>query len=248
GFRSTLWDRNLNLPTEFDEFGRGINLDPGNRPDPTIGRANALGSFGRARFQAAVFSVRKAFSRNFQFFANYTLSENDGNASTERSTEAAFGPSDPFNLDADYGPNELDVRHAFKSGFLFDLPYGMSVSSTIISDSGIAYPVYNADDVNGDTVTNSGFHPDRPVVNGQLLERFPFHQPSNFVWDLRYTLGFAVSDEARARFLVEVFNLLNNDNTFADTDQGAIFGSENFRENNRTLGPLLVQVGFRFDF
>jgi hypothetical protein len=38
GFRSTLWDRNLTPPTAFDEFGRGINILAGGRPDARLRR------------------------------------------------------------------------------------------------------------------------------------------------------------------------------------------------------------------
>ena len=52
GFRATVWDRNLAVPTRFDQFGRGIDILAAGRPDPTIAQANALASFGHGRYQA----------------------------------------------------------------------------------------------------------------------------------------------------------------------------------------------------
>ena len=48
--------------------------------------------------------------------------------------------------------------------------------------------------------------------------------------------------------MLEIFNLLNSGNTYADPRTQAILGSPNFRVNNRTLGPRLAQLGVRFDF
>ena len=97
-------------------------------------------------------------------------------------------------------------------------------------------------------MTNGGLQPDRPVVDGRLLPRFPFHQPGYFTWDFRAAKGSASGGwDARSSF-VEIFNLLANDNTYADPRTQAILGSPNFRVNNQTLGPRLAQLGVRLDF
>jgi hypothetical protein len=249
GFRSTMWDRNLPVPQEFDEFGRGIRILPSGapRPDSTIAQANALTSLGRGRYHALLLTVRKQFSNRWQFYTNYTLAKSSGNGSTERDTEALMGPSDPFNPDADYGINELDQRHQLKSYLVVTIPHDVTLSSTWSAGSGLAFPAYGSTDLNGDRVTNSGLHPDRPVVNGRLLPRFPYHQPDYFTWDFRVAKGVDVA-RGRAQLVAEVFNLLNTGNRFADPRTQAIVGSANFRVNNQTLGPRLAQLGLRFDF
>jgi hypothetical protein len=248
GFRSTFWDRNLSPPTAFDEFGRGLNVLAAGRPDTTIGQANAMGSFGRGRYQAMILGVRKSLSQSWQFDASYTLSRSKGNASTERDTEALMGPSDPFNLDLDYGINELDQRHTFKAYLHAALPARVTFGSIWTAGSGLAFPVYSPVDINGDGVTNGGLNPDRPVVDARLLPRFPFHQPSWFMSDFRAAKGFGLPGGASYQVVVEVFNLLGTKNTFSDPRTNAIFGQPNFRERNRTLGPRIVQLGMRVDF
>jgi hypothetical protein len=248
GFRSTSWDRNLAPPTRFDEFGRGVDILAAGRPDPTIAQANALTSFGRGRYRALMVSLTKPMSNRWQFYGSYTLARSTGNGSTERDTEALFGPSDPFNLGADEGINELDERHEVKSYLVLALPRDITLASTWSAGSGLAFPVYSATDLNGDGVTNDGLHPDRPAVDGQLLPRFPSHQPAWFMWDFRAAKAVALAARARMQFMFEVFNLLNSDNTYADPRTQAILGSPNFRERNRTLGPRLAQLGIRFDF
>ena len=247
GFRSTLWDRNLNPPTAFDRFGRGIDLLAGGRPDPTITQANALTSFGRGRYQALLVTLRKVLREGWELDVNYTLAKSVGNGSTERDTEALFGPSDPFDLDADYGINELDQRHQVKSYFTLTLPRDIGIAGSWSAGSGLAFPVYSAVDLNGDGMTNSGLHPDRPVIDGQPLPRFPYHQPPFFTADLRVTKGIGVGF-GRAQLAFELFNVFNNDNVYADPRTQAIAGSPNFRVGNRTRGPRLAQLGFRVDF
>ncbi len=130
GFRATTWDRNLAPPTRFDEFGRGVDILAAGRPDPTIAQANALASFGRGRYQALLVSLSKPMSNRWQFYGSYTLAKSMGNGSTERDTEAAFGPSDPFNPGADFGINELDERHQVKSYLVLALPRDITLAST----------------------------------------------------------------------------------------------------------------------
>ncbi|MBI3047972.1 MAG: TonB-dependent receptor [Acidobacteria bacterium] len=248
GFRSTLWDRNLRPPEAVDEFRRGVNILAAGRPDPAIGQANALASFGRGRYHAMIVDVRKTLSRGWALDANYTLSHSTGNASTERDTEALLGPSDPFDLERDYGINELDERHALKAWLHAALPAGIVLGSIWRAGSGLAFPVYSSADSNGDGVTNGGLHPDRPVVDGRLLPRFPFHQPSWFVWDVRAARGFALPGGAPWQMIVEVFNVLGSNNTFSDPRTNATWGQVNFRDRKRTLGPRIAQLGMRLEF
>jgi len=248
GFRSTIWDRNLRPPTSFDEFGRGLNVVAAGRPDTTIGQATAMGSFGRGRYHAMILDISKSLSQGWQLDANYTLSHSKGNGSTERDTEALMGPSDPFDPDLDYGINELDERHMFKAYLHAALPARVTFGSVWRAGSGLAFPVYSAVDINGDGVTNGGLNPDRPVVNGRLLPRFPFHQPSWFMWDVRAAKGFGLPGATSYQIIVEVFNVLGTKNTFSDPRTNAILGQPNFRERNRTLGPRILQLDIRVEF
>jgi hypothetical protein len=128
------------------------------------------------------------------------------------------------------------------------LPRDVTLASTWSAGSGLAFPVYSPTDLNGDGVTNDGLHPDRPVVNGQLLPRFPYHQPAWATWDFRAAKGATLATSVRLQVILDVFNLLNADNTYADPRTQAILGSPNFRVRNRTLGPRLAQLGIRLDF
>ncbi|MFN7918150.1 MAG: TonB-dependent receptor [Vicinamibacterales bacterium] len=248
GFRASAWDRNLAVPTQFDQFGRGVALLAPGRPDTTIAQANALASFGHGQYRALTISINRPLKNAVQFYVNYTLAKSLGNGSTERDTEAVFGPANPFDIEADYGINELDQRHQLKSYVVAQLPGDVTLASTWSAGSGLAFPVYSATDINGDGVVNDGLQPDRPVVDGQLLPRFPYHQPAWFTWDARAAKGLSLGARGRLQLFVEVFNVLNSGNTYADARTQAILGSPNFRVPNRTLGARLAQLGVRIDF
>jgi carboxypeptidase family protein len=248
GFRSTFWDRNLNPSATVDQFGRSLGLNTVVRPDTTITTANAMASLGHGRYHAMLLELTRPLANGWQAYASYTLASNKSNSSTERDTEASFGPSDPFNLDLDYGYNEMDVRHSFKAYALGTLPWDILVASTWTATSGLAFPAYSSADVNGDAVRNNGLNPDRPVVDGELLPRFPYHQPSTFTWDFRVSKAIKFKNSATYQLMLEVFNLLNNDNLFSDTRTNATFGTPTFRQLNRTLGPRIAQIGMRIDF
>jgi hypothetical protein len=68
------------------------------------------------------------------------------------------------------------------------------------------------------------------------------------MWDVRAAKAMSLTRRARVELTLEVFNLLNTGNTYADPRTQAILGSPNFGVHNRTLGPRLAQLGIRVDF
>jgi hypothetical protein len=274
GFSSTIWERNV-VVDHVDEFGRSI-LAPSPifgplREDPSIGSANSLASFGRGNFHQVSFNVTKRFSDNYQFFANYAWSQNRSSASSERDSETFFGPQDPFNVELDYGRNALDVPHQFKLAGVAQVAYGLTLSGSLIARSGVPYPAYIFEDINGDGVFNQGFSNDRPVVtqggSRSLLERYPARQPKFFQVDFRVAKDFALQNQHSIEVLAEFFNLFNNDNLFSNPnisafvpanltkipepgDPGATPGSTYRRLDQISPGstPFAVQLGVRYNF
>jgi hypothetical protein len=274
GFSTTQWERNV-VVDHVDEFGRSI-LRPSPvfgplREDSTIGSANALASLGRGNYHQLAFNVTRRFSGGYQLFANYAWSRNRDSASSERDSETFFGPQDPFNIELDYGRNGLDITHQFKLAGVAELPYGITLSSTAIARSGLPYPAYIIDDINGDGVSNQGFGSnDRPVVTrgGErfLLERYPASQPNFFQLDVRLAKEFALQGRQSLEVLAEFFNLFNNDNLFSNPNISA-FVNTNLTDipkpgdvgptgtRYRTLDqispgstPFAVQLGVRYNF
>jgi hypothetical protein len=225
GFSTTQWARNF-VKIGTDSFGRSILST--SLLDPTLGISTGdLGSFSHGNYHQLVVAVNKRYAHRYQFFANYTWSQNKSNASSERDTDTFFGPQDPFNLNLDYGINGLDITHQFKAGAVVDLPYGFNWSTSIIAHSGLAYPAYITADVNGDGVSNQGFGTnDRPVVqpgSGKpfLLPLYPGRQPNFFNWDMRLAKDFKLGERYSVRLTADVFNLTNASNLYSNPDHSA---------------------------
>lgn len=271
GFSSTQWERNI-VVDHVDEFGRSI-LVPSPifgplRGDATIGSANALASLGHGSYQQLVFNMTRRFADRYQLFFNYAWSRNRDNASSERDSETFFGPQDPFNLELDYGKNALDIPHQFKAAGLVEAPYGINISATVISRSGVPYPAYILDDINGDGVSNQGIGTnDRPVVGGtSLLERYPARQPNYFETSLRVSKQFAFGDRQNVELSAELFNLFNNDNLFSNPNIAGFVNTNlasvpqvgdigptgvPYRDLNQISPgstPFAVQLGLRYNF
>ena len=225
GFSTTQWARNF-VKIGTDPFGRSIL---GTSPlDPTLGGStDELASFSRGNYHQLVVAVNKRYARRYQFFANYTWSQNKSNASAERDTDTFFGPQDPFNLNLDYGIDGLDIAHQFKAGGVVDLPYGFNWSTSIIAHSGLAYPAYITTDVNGDFVSNQGFGTnDRPIIqlgSGKpfLLPLYPGRQPSFFNWDMRLAKDIRLRERYIVRLSADIFNLTNASNLYSNPDHSA---------------------------
>ena len=274
GFSSTQWERNV-VVDHVDEFGRSI-LRPSPifgplRQDQTIGSAQALGSFSRGNYHQIALNVTRRLANRYQLFANYSWSQNKDNASSERDSETFFGPQDPFDIELDYGRNGLDIPHQFKVAAVAEVPYGFILSGLVVARSGLPYPAYILDDINGDGVSNQGFGSnDRPVVTrgGErfLLERYPARQPSFFQVDFRVSRRFGLREKLNFEVLAELFNLFNNENLFSNPNNSAFVNTAltdiprpgdvgPTGARYRTLdqispgsSPFAVQLGVRFNF
>jgi len=230
GFSTTQWARNF-VSAGTDQFGRTLLAgSPGNATllDPTLGAGfGELGSFSHGNYHQLVVSVNKRYAQRYQFFANYTWSQNKSNASAERDTDTFFGPQDPFNLNLDYGTNGLDITHAFTAGAVVDLPWQFNFSTHMIAHSGLAYPAYITEDLNGDGVSNQGFGTnDRPTVqigSGKpfLLPLYPGRQPNFFNWDMRLAKDVKLGERYSVRLMVDLFNLTNASNLYSNPDHSA---------------------------
>jgi len=286
GFNSTPYDRTINpAGVTLDSFGRSVgpgstlafaiprlpqSINPVNG-QPVISGASATTSFGRARYHAFILQAKKTFSHNYQFGANYTLSKNEDNASAERDTDAFFGPSDPFNLELDYGTSQLDIKHQFTAYGYFLLPLKIEFSTFITARSGRAYPAYRgfcpgpgSGYQDGSQCSNFFISAIRPALtSGGLLPRFPFRNTNFAQWDVRLGREFPIYERLKLRFTAEAFNLTNRSNAFSNTTGFSINGiqcgglsSECFEvgggpkvlDGPSPRGPLAGQFGLKFIF
>jgi hypothetical protein len=182
---------------------------------------NETASFSYGNYESLVVNLTKRFSNHFQVFANYIWSQNKDNAASERDTDTYFGQQDPINLKIDYGRNGLDIRQQFKAAGVYELPWGFEVSSSVIAHTGVPFPLYISQDINGDAVSDLGHNNDRPTFTNasgktSLLGRYPFDQPGYFEWDGRLQKDFAVHERYHVVLSGDFFNLTNRGNLYSN--------------------------------
>src|SRR5271156_4584620 len=234
------WQRNY-IIGGTDPFGRSILQDTFNFAggaltsqsptplDPTLPTSNnETASFSHGNYESLVINLTKRFSNHFQVFANYIWSQNKDNAASERDTDTYFGQQDPINLNIDYGRNGLDITQQFKAAGVYELPWGFEVSSSVIAHSGVPFPLYIAQDLNGDEVSDLGHshNNDRPTLtlnNGKtvLLDRYPDNQPGFAEWDARLQKDFALGERYKVQLSGDFYNLTNRANLYSNPDTSA---------------------------
>jgi hypothetical protein len=96
-------------------------------------------AIGESNYDGFSASFNRRLARNFGITAAYTLSETRDNSTNELNT-SALNPRRPqaagnnfssqgLNIDNEWGPSPLDVRHRFVSSFSIDLPFFNNSSS-----------------------------------------------------------------------------------------------------------------------
>lgn len=205
-------DRNLFPPTiqpsGFPVFP--VNPQGGTlRPNPNIGIFSVNESTAHSSYDALLMSVRRRFAKRFQFEANYTFAKNRDDDSNERnfSRETTLNP---FNLKIEAGPSKQDIKHNFNVSGVVDLGWGFTLSGILIARSGFPY---TARIIDGEDFQNDGNDAnDRAIVNGKVVGRNTFRQPSFFNLDLRLLRAFKFGETKSLAFSAEVFNVTRSPN------------------------------------
>ncbi len=73
-----------------------------------------------SEYNAAEIKLNKRFSHGLQVLANYTY----GNCMTDQSSLSEGQYMDMFNRRLDWGRCNYDVRHGFRTGYVYDFPFG----------------------------------------------------------------------------------------------------------------------------
>ena len=117
-----------NFPTGFAGLpaGRVVNGIPVG-PDARFSTVTQIQSIAVSNYNGLVTSLRHAFNRGFQFQLNYTWSHaldeisNGGLLPFNFNTNVSpLNPFNPFNIRANYGNADYDVRHYFSANYVWD--------------------------------------------------------------------------------------------------------------------------------
>ena len=93
-----------------------------------LGRQFAVNAFitnqGYSQYDGLLVSLRKRFSKGFQFDANYTWSHAMDNQSSVANAVSEGLIYDAINTTAGRGNADFDIRHLFNANAIWDLPFG----------------------------------------------------------------------------------------------------------------------------
>ena len=224
----------------------------GGRPNAAFGQINKYTNEGRSEYKALVFSLNGTLGGGHIVTASATLADKK-NISDDFSPEFPTGyPSDPANIEAEYGRARSAERFRLVLSGVFRLPLGFTAAPIVEYGSGQPWTQRYGYDYNGDGKTG-----DRPAG----VERFGEDGPSFRQVSLRITKGFnlgAVSID----LIAEAFNLFNTANfdvTSVDNSRAfsgptlaaptrPVVSNPNYGAYRATLSPREIQLGARVSF
>ncbi len=149
----------------------------------TIGSRRPFAGFGNIPYRESSASstyhsmqarAEKRFSQGFTFLASYTFSKAiDDSSGVPASTATTNNPQNSFDLRAERGLSEFDVRHRFVASFIYELPFGKGKS---FLQDGIAAQIFGNFEIAGIVAAQTG-RPFTPRISadrsstGQLQDR-----------------------------------------------------------------------------
>ena len=142
-------------------FPSGFGGLPTAAPDQRFGVVSQIQSIAVSNYNGLVTSLRHAFNHGLAFQINYTYSHalddvsNGGFLPFNNSQNPSpLIPVNPFNLRANYGSSDYDIRHYFSANYVWDdairhlfhggpnvLLSGWTVSGTVFTRSGLPFTV-----------------------------------------------------------------------------------------------------------
>jgi hypothetical protein len=123
----------LTLAQAADNVGCGSSI-PTQDQAPYFSLVGQCGSItlteskARMTYNSAQFTLRQRPIHGLEYTLNYTwaksLSETSGNYSVSGTSFNGLSAQDGYNLEADYGPTGMDIRHSLNFVGVYHLPFG----------------------------------------------------------------------------------------------------------------------------
>lgn len=138
-------------------LARDINQSAlgGTPPYPEFGPITKNSSEGDSSYHALQVRAQKQASRNLAFLASYTFSKSLDDTSGLFGTRAEPGyPQNSFDLSADRGLSNFNVKHRFVFSYIYELPFGSR--QRWLSSPGIANRIFGNWDLSGILTLQSG--------------------------------------------------------------------------------------------
>lgn len=223
-------DYNLPFPTLRAADGRFI-FNRANRPLPQYGQITIRESSARSMYRGMSFNTRYTAGR-VQVGAQYTVSQTYSNDDNERDA-TTFYYDNPFNLKAEYGYSNLDIRNQFAAYAVYTLPWwNIELSATARATSGQPIDPIAGADLNGDASSAN----DRAFkAPGVEFARNSFRNQAVKDVDFRFLKNIKIKERMKLQFSTEIFNLFNFKNV--------VIGPAAINNSNTIYGPGIDATG-----
>ncbi|MCI0626948.1 MAG: TonB-dependent receptor [Acidobacteria bacterium] len=195
-------------------------------------------SQARSLYRSFTVKVDKRFSQRFLLTTHYTYSRDVDDDSNER--DGTFQFSDPTDFAPERGPSNRDRRHQFALYHVWDLPWGIRWSNTVVARSASPRSLLCNFDANGDSGTGDRVFTDGqgnfscgPAGAGRIVQldenqrvalvpafasgrdtgrnRFRRNDEA-FDWSIRIQRDWLIKERYKLSPTLEIFNLTDNDN------------------------------------
>lgn len=240
--RHIIMSRNVNVPTLSAAAAAALGVPNLGRPDPRYGNISRYESIGRSRSDALAVALRTTTAAGEHRLA-YTF----GRSFDDAGNFFFSSPQDSFDVRADWGPSDNDVRHRLVASGSIGLdalaeplaPW--RVSYVFTAASAPPFTLLTGTDRNQDTNVN-----DRPEGVGRNSGR----AWASHALDVRLSWRAPIRGRLTLEALVEGFNVLNRTNLRTPNN---VFGPgtaplPSFGRATAAEDPRQIQIGVRLGF
>jgi len=224
----------------------------GCRLDPAWASINTYTNDGHSEYKAFVASINGTLKGGHIVTASVTVADKK-NINDDFSPALTNYPSDPADIEAEYGRSRADERFHFVASAVLKLPLRFTLAPIFEYGSGQPWNRRIGVDFNGD-----GSNSDRlPGVARNSMDG-----PKYVNVNLRLTYGLPLGGRARADLIAEAFNLFNRTNYDVNSVQeneftsyptlanpaAATVANPRYGQFLATLPPFEAQLGVRITF
>jgi len=218
------------------------------RPNTAYGAITDISDSVDTSYNSLVVGVNRRFYRGFQIQSFYTYSRTFDYGQSSQTFTATNNVLNPFNLGAEYGRSNFDIRHRFTFGGVWtpdfyrgdrqaykQLLNGYTISPLVTVASGAPFtpliqgnaPTQTVSGVKYVTVTGgSGVLGDGGTNRPPFFENNSFQMPRTAILDLRLEKSFNFLERLKLTLTGDAFNALNHVNyTAVDTQMYTIVTS-----------------------
>src|SRR5581483_9039888 len=190
-------------------------------------------------------TATKRMSQHWQLTAGFTAGKNTGGLNqggTAGGQSATVDLNDPNNTLFANGIVGNDSTYAFRASGIYNAPYGINVSGSLVSNTG--YPYVSTYAVTRALATAAGVALTRSSQTIFLSDRGDERLPAVSLIDMRISRSFRLAGGRRIEPTFDIYNLGN-----ASTVTGLTAGvGSTYRVPNGIVSPRIMKIGLALNF